>query len=214
MMKGILGKKIGMTQIFDENGMMIPVTVVEAGPCLVTQVKTVESDGYNAVQVAFDPKKESRATKATQGHFARAAEGEESESWHGAAFIREFREDETPEIAVGSAFKADVFEEGQKVQVSGLSRGKGFLGVMARHNFGGGPDSHGSNTHRRPGSIGMAAYPAKVIKGMRMAGHKGNKNKTITGLTVVKVDAEKNHLYIRGGVPGSPGTYLTIKKQG
>lgn len=207
-MNGILGKKIGMTQIFDETGKVIPVTIVEAGPCKVTQVKTVEKDGYSAVQLGFDEKKRKNTTKPLKGHFKKA-------NTEPLRRLKEFRlSEDVPSL--GDEIKVDIFAVGDSIKVSGKSIGKGFAGVIKRHGFAGvGGTTHGqSNRLRAPGSIGQSAYPSRVIKGMRMAGHYGNVRKTISGLKVVKIDAEKNLLFVSGSVPGAVNGYLEIRKDG
>lgn len=207
-MNGILGKKIGMTQIFDETGKVIPVTIVEAGPCKVTQVKTVEKDGYSAVQLGFDEKKRKNTKKPLKGHFKNA-------NTEPLRRLKEFRLlEDVPSL--GDEIKVDIFAVGDSIKVSGKSIGKGFAGVIKRHGFAGvGGTTHGqSNRLRAPGSIGQSAYPSRVIKGMRMAGHYGNVRKTISGLKVVKIDAEKNLLFVSGSVPGAVNGYLEIRKDG
>ena len=207
MIKGLIGKKIGMTQIFAEDGAVIPVTVIQAGPCVVTQVKTAATDGYDAIQLGLVEKVSPKQTsKAIKGIVDKA----------GAAPMRHFREvaigSEAPEL--GSVIKADLFAENEKVDVSGKTKGKGFQGVMKRHNFAGGPASHGSMFHRRPGSIGMCATPGKVWKGKKMPGHDGTKNVTVRNLVVVGVDTEKNLLLIKGAIPGSRNSYVVVRKKG
>ncbi|SHH45754.1 50S ribosomal protein L3 [Tepidibacter thalassicus] len=204
-MKGILGKKIGMTQIFDEEGRVIPVTVVEAGPVVVTQIKTLENDGYNAIQVGFEDAKEKSLNKPEKGHFEKA----------GVAFkkhLREFRVENVSEYTVGQEIKADVFSVGEKVDVTGISKGKGFQGVIKRHGQSRGPETHGSRYHRRPGSMGACSDPSRVFKGKKLAGHMGVDKVTIQNLEVVRVDAEKNLLLVKGAIPGAKGSLVTIKK--
>ncbi len=205
MVNGILGKKVGMTRIFAEDGRWIPVTVVEAGPCTVVQCKNAEADGYVAVQLGFGEKKAARATKAEQGHFKK-------NDLEPQRVLREFPlvGDEVPNP--GDVIKADLFEAGERVDVSGTSKGKGFAGVMKRHGFGGGPGGHGSHFHRAPGSIGQSADPAKVYKGKRMPGHMGNERITGLNLEVVRVDLERNLILLRGTVPGAKGGIVEIKK--
>jgi len=205
MVTGILGRKVGMTRIFADDGRWIPVSVVEAGPCTVVQCKTDEADGYTAVQLGFGEKKESRATKPEQGHFAK----------HGLAVQSVLREfplagDDAPKP--GDEVKVDMFEAGDRVDVSGTSKGKGFAGVMKRHGFGGGPGGHGSHFHRAPGSIGQSADPAKVYKGKRMPGHMGHERVTGRNLEIVQVDTERNLLLLRGTIPGPKGGVIEIKK--
>ena len=203
MLKAILGKKVGMTQIFKEDGAMIPVTVVEAGPCVVTQVKTVESDGYEAVQVAFGDVRESLLTKPAAGQFKKAGLAVKK-------YLREFRTAE--EFKVGDEIKVDVFENGDKVDVTGVSKGKGYAGAIKRWGQSRGPMAHGSKYHRGQGSMGAKSYPGRVFKTKRMPGHMGAVQRTIVDVEDVGVDAEKNMLLIKGSVPGAKGQLLTIKK--
>ncbi len=204
-MKAILGKKIGMTQVFAEDGRLVPVTVVEAGPCVVLQKKTVETDGYNAVQVGFGSIKEKNVNKPMMGQFKKA-------NVKPTRYLREFPAEDAAELEVGSEYKADVFENGEKIDVSGTSKGKGFLGVIARWGQHRGPMTHGSRYHRRPGSMGACASPAKVMKGKRLPGRGGNDNVTVQNLEIIKVDADKNLLLIKGAVPGAAGGLVSIKK--
>ncbi len=204
-MKAILGEKIGMTQIFAEDGRVVPVTVVKAGPCVIVQKKTVETDGYNAVQLGFGTIKEKNVNKPKKGHFAKVKAAP-------VRYLREFRTDEAAELEAGAEVKVDVFEAGEKVDVSGISKGKGFLGVIARWGQHRGPMSHGSRYHRRPGSMGACASPAKVMKGKRLPGRGGFDKVTVQNLEVVKVDTDKNLLLIKGAVPGAKGGLVTIKK--
>ena len=203
MLKAILGKKVGMTQIFTEDGAMIPVTVVEAGPCVVTQVKTAESDGYAAVQVGFGDIRESLVNKPAAGQFKKAGLAVKK-------YLREFRTAE--EFKVGDTIKVDVFENGDKVDVSGVSKGKGYAGAIKRWGQSRGPITHGSKYHRGQGSMGAKSYPGRVFKTKRMPGHMGAVQRTIINVEVVGVDAEKNMLLIKGSVPGAKGQLLTIKK--
>ena len=203
MLKAILGKKVGMTQIFKEDGAMIPVTVVEAGPCVVTQVKTVESDGYEAVQVAFGDVRESLLTKPAAGQFKKAGLAVKK-------YLREFRTAE--EFKVGDEIKVDVFENGDKVDVTGVSKGKGYAGAIKRWGQSRGPMAHGSKYHRGQGSMGAKSYPGRVFKTKRMPGQMGAVQRTSVNVAVVGVDAEKNMLLIKGSVPGAKGQLLTIKK--
>lgn len=204
-MLGLLGKKIGMTQVFDATGNMIPVTVVEAGPLFVTQIKTVETDGYNAVQVAFGDLKESRANKPVKGHFAKAGVSLKK-------YVREFRVEDVAAFTVGQEIKADIFEAGAIVDVTGTSKGKGTQGTIKRWNTGRGPETHGSKHHRLPGSLGAGTYPARVIKGMTMAGRMGRETVTVQNLQVVRVEADRNLVLIKGAIPGPKGTLVTINK--
>ena len=203
MLKAILGKKVGMTQIFTEDGAMIPVTVVEAGPCVVTQVKTEESDGYAAVQVGFGDIRESLVNKPAAGQFKKAGLAVKK-------YLREFRTAE--EFKVGDTIKVDVFENGDKVDVIGVSKGKGYAGAIKRWGQHRGPMTHGSKYHRGQGSMGAKSYPGRVFKTKKMPGHMGAVQRTIINVEVVGVDAEKNMLLIKGSVPGAKGQLLTIKK--
>jgi large subunit ribosomal protein L3 len=204
MPKGILGKKIGMTQVFDEKGVAIPVTVIEAGPCPVVQAKTVKTDGYDAIQLAFGETKERRLTKPEKGHLAKA--GLKPHRW-----VKEFRCAPEEVKEVGSVVTAEVFTPGEAVDVVGTSRGKGFAGVIKRWNFNRGPMSHGSMYHRRNGSLG-ATDPARVFKNRRMPGRMGHERVTVRNLKVVKVDAEQNLILIRGAVTGANGALVLIKE--
>ncbi len=204
-MAGILGLKIGMTQIFDEDGLVVPVTVVKAGPCYVTQIKTKETDGYDAVQLAFGDIKPKRVTKPLLGHFEKA--GVEPKR-----FLVEFDFGPDHGLKVGDEIKVDILKEGALVKVSGKTKGKGFQGVVKRHGFGGGPKTHGqSDRLRAPGSIGQSSYPSRVFKGMRMAGRMGGKRKTLVNVKVVKVDAENNLLFLKGAVPGARNSLVEIR---
>ncbi len=205
-MAGILGHKVGMTQIFDNDGLAVPVTVVQAGPCYVTQVKTEETDGYASVQLAFHEIKEKNVTKPRKGHFAKA--GVEPKR-----YLAEFDFSDVSDVKVGDEIKADIFAEGSKVYVSGISKGKGFQGTVKRHNFGGGPKSHGqSDRLRAPGSLGQSSWPSRVFKGLKMAGRMGGDRKTLKNVQVVRVDVENNLIFLRGAVPGAKNTLLEIKK--
>ena len=205
-MSGIIGKKIGMTSIYDANGKNIPCTVIEAGPCVITQVKTPETDGYNALQLGFEDQKESRVNKPSMGHFKKAGSTPKKK-------LVEFRDFEG-EHNLGDAITVDIFAEGEFVDVAGTSKGKGFQGVVKRHNFRGvGDATHGQhNRMRAPGSIGAASYPARVFKGMRMAGQMGNKRVKVTNLQVMKVFPEKNLLVVKGAIPGSKNSYVIVEK--
>ena len=205
-MPGIIGKKIGMTSIFSEEGKNIPCTILEVGPCKVTQIKTEEVDGYNAVQLGYDEQKESRVGKAALGHFKNAKSSPLKK-------LVEFSDD-FDEVLLGATYNADLFQEGDFVSVSGTSKGKGFQGVVKRHNFRGvGDATHGQhNRLRAPGSIGAASYPARVFKGMRMAGQTGNARVKVDNLQVVKVLVEKNMVVVKGAVPGAKNSYITIEK--
>ena len=204
MKKAIIGKKIGMTQIFDEKGKVIPVTVIEAGPCTVTQVKTVESDGYNAIQLAYGDVKEGKVNKPKKGHFAKAGLTPKKH-------LREFRVDEIESYKVGDEIKADTFAKGDKIDVQGTTKGKGFQGVIKRHGQSRGPMGHGSMYHRRPGSMGSTSTPGRVFKGKKLPGHMGVQTITIQNLDVVSVDMDKNVILVKGSVPGVKGAILKIK---
>ncbi|PKP16408.1 MAG: 50S ribosomal protein L3 [Bacteroidetes bacterium HGW-Bacteroidetes-23] len=205
-MSGLIGKKIGMTSIFDENGKNIPCTVIEAGPCVVTQVRTKAVDGYEAFQLGFDDKTEKHATKAAVGHFKKAGTSAKKK-------VVEFQDFET-EYKLGDLVTVDQFSEGEFVDVQGVSKGKGFQGVVKRHGFGGvGQATHGQhNRLRAPGSVGASSYPSRVFKGMRMAGRMGGDNVTIQNLRVLKVVADKNLLLVKGCVPGHKNSYVIIQK--
>jgi large subunit ribosomal protein L3 len=206
MMRGLIGKKIGMTQIFTDYGETIPVTVLEVGPCIVTQVKTLESDGYEAVQLGFGDKKEKHSNKPMKGHFEKAGTSAKK-------MMVEFEPITGVSYKPGQTFKADLFREGDLVTVSGISKGKGFAGVMKRHGFKGGPKTHGQREHpRSAGSIGQASYPSRVFKGMKMPGQMGNKKSTIQNLEVVQVDADNNQISVKGAVPGGKNGFITISK--
>lgn len=204
MKKAIIAKKIGMTQIFNENGLLVPVTVLEAGPCVVTQVKTIENDGYEAVQVGFGEVKVNRVNKPMNGHFAKA-------NVEPKKVLKEFRFDSVEGYEAGAEIKVDVFEAGDKVDATGISKGKGYQGPIKRHNQHRGPMAHGSKFHRAVGSMSSATTPGKVKKGKKMAGHMGAVQVTIQNLEIVKADAEKNLLLVKGAVPGSKGSILVIK---
>ena len=206
-MSGIIGKKLGMTQIFDEAGAVVPVTVIEAGPCPVVQVRSAAKDGHTAVQLGFGRQKDRRASKAEKGHALKA--GLDA----APAVLKEFRFDEdAPEV--GATVTVDGFEQGGRVKVTGVTKGRGFQGVMKRHGFGGGRASHGATRiHRAPGSIGAGTNPSRVIKGKRMPGHMGDEQQTVRNLLVAKVDAERNLLYVRGAVPGPVNGVVYIQKQ-
>ena len=204
MKKALIGKKVGMTQIFDENGTVIPVTVIEAGPCVVAQVKTIENDGYEAVQLGFGEVKENKLNKPVKGHFAKV-------NVTAKKHLREFRLDSIEGIKVGDELKADVFATGDKIDVQGTSKGKGFQGVIKRHGQSRGPMGHGSMYHRRPGSMGPTSTPGRVFKGKKLPGHMGHVTVTIQNLDVVKVDMDKNVILVKGSVPGAKGAILKIK---
>ena len=204
-MPGLIGKKLGMTQIFNENGEAVPVTVVEAGPCTVVQVKTPERDGYQAVQLGFDPLPERKVKKPMGGHFKACGTPP-------FRHLREFRYRDG-EYEPGQVLKADVFEPGTIVKVTGVSKGRGFTGVVKRHNFHGGPETHGAKTHDEPGSIGNSAYPGRVWPGKKLPGQYGNVQRTVRTLKIVGMDVERNLMWIKGAVPGARGGLLFIRSQ-
>lgn len=205
-MRGILGRKVGMTQLFDDSGQVVPVTIVEAGPCYVTQVKTVETDGYNAVQIGFEETPERKLTKGQRGHLAAA----------GAPNLRrlvELRYQGEPELNLGDEIKADVFDQGDYVDVTGVSKGKGFAGVVKRHGFAGGPKTHGqSDRHRAPGSAGAGTTPGHTFPGMKGPGQMGNKRVTVQNVQVALVDPDRNLLAIKGSVPGPRGGLVLVRE--
>lgn len=203
-MIGLLGKKVGMTRVFDEEGRQVPVTLLQVGPCVVTQVKTGEKDGYNAIQLGFEDKKESRVAKPVLGQFKKAGVPPKR-------FIREIRTDELEGLKPGTELKVDNFEVGEYVDIEGISIGKGFQGVVKRHHFTGGPKSHGSMFGRVAGSIGASSFPSRVVKGMRMPGRMGNRRATVQNLRVVKVDLENHLLAVRGSVPGTEDRCLVVR---
>ena len=203
MTLGVIGKKVGMTQIFNEEGLAVPVTVIKVDPIVVTQIKTVETDGYNAIQVGTVAAKEKHLTKAQIGHFAK-------NKLENFRHLQEFRVDNPQDYTVGQQIELSVLSDVQKVDVTGTSIGKGFQGTVKRHNFSRGPMAHGSKNHREPGSIGAGTTPSRVIKGKRMAGNMGNERVTITKLKLVKVDSENSLILIKGSVPGSEGKLVTI----
>jgi len=205
-MRGLIGKKIGMTRIFDDSGNMVPVTIIEAGPCAVTQLKTVKSDGYDAVQVGYLDKKSKHLTKALQGHFDKSGVSPKK-------ILVEFETVPGFDYELGQSFHVGIFNEGDYVRVSGKSKGKGFTGVIKRHNFSRQKKTHGTgHTERAPGSIGQASDPSRVFPGMRMAGRHGNSKATIENLLVVKIDRENNHVFLKGAVPGAKNGTLVISK--
>jgi large subunit ribosomal protein L3 len=202
MLHGMLGRKLGMTQVFSADGAAISVTVVEAGPCYVTQLRTKDNDGYEAVQLGFDEVK--RLTAAERGHL----KGQPN-----LRHLREFQATDTSDLSVGQKIDAGLFAEGELVDISGISKGKGFQGVVKRHHFAGGPKTHGqSDRHRAPGSIGSGTTPGRVLKGLRMAGHMGNERVTVKNLEVVRVDVDRNVLLVRGAVPGPRTGIVTVQK--
>lgn len=205
MKKGILATKVGMTQIFDENGVLTPVTVLQAGPCVVTQVKTVKNDGYSAVQVGFVDKREKLITKPLKGHFDKAGVSYKR-------YVREFRFENAEDYSVKDEIKAEIFAAGDKIDATATSKGKGFQGAIKRHGQSRGPMAHGSKFHRHAGSNGACSDPSKVFKGKKMPGQMGNKRVTIQNLEVVRIDSENNLLLIKGAVPGPRKSLVTIKE--
>jgi len=205
MEKGLIGRKLGMTQLFWDDGSRIPVTVIEAGPCFVIQRKTKEKDGYDAVQIGFDPAKEKRVTKPRQGHMKKSGQGY-------FRVLREFRVDESQGFEIGQELKSDIFEIGEYVDVIGTTKGRGFAGGVKRHGFAGGRASHGSMFHRAPGSIGASAYPSRVFKGKRMPGHMGSERKTVQNLMVLGVQPERNLLIVHGAVPGHRNGIVLVRE--
>jgi large subunit ribosomal protein L3 len=206
MAKGLIGEKIGMTQIFDTEGNVLPVTILRVGPCAVSQVKTQAKDGYDAVQLAFGSKKEKTSNKAENGHLAKAGISTPKK------VLREFR-DYGQEVNLGSELKAsDVFQINDKVKVSGITKGKGFQGVVRRHGFAGGPQSHGSRFQRHPGSIGAGSTPSRVFKGMKMGGRMGSDSSTVRNLKVLKINEAENLIFVSGNIPGNNTSVVTIEK--
>jgi large subunit ribosomal protein L3 len=204
MERGLIGRKLGMTQIFWEDGSVIPVTVIEAGPCVVIQKKTVETDGYDAVQLGFERAKEKKVTKPLKGHFNKADKGF-------FRILREFRTGAPDSYEVGQEMKADIYDVGDYVDVIGTTRGRGFAGVVKRYGFKGGKASHGSMFHRAPGSVGASAYPSRVFKGKRLPGHMGFERQTVQNLLVLGVRAESNQILVKGSIPGSKNSIVLIK---
>jgi len=206
MVEGIIGIKVGMTQTFDEKGNVIPATVIQAGPCTVVQKKTVDTDGYAAVQLGFiDGKEYNKLSKPVKGHFEKAGIPP-------LKVVKEFRCDDSEEVKQGAQFFVDIFAEGEKINIVGTSKGKGFAGVIKRYGFKGGKKTHGSMFHRRPGSIGQSAWPSRVIKGKKMPGRMGDERVTVKNLTVIQSDKDNNMLIVKGAVPGAKGGYLLLKK--
>lgn len=202
-MCGIIGRKLGMTQIFLEDGTICPVTVVEAGPCTVIQVKNQQKEGYEAIQLGFDPIPEKKLNRPQRGHFQKAGEGV-------SRITKEFRVEDTKNYQLGQQISLEIFQVGDRVKVTGVSKGKGFAGVMKRHGFHGGPATHGSMFHRAPGSIGASAYPHRVFKGKKLPGHMGNQRVTVAGIQVMEVREDKGVLVLKGAIPGSKNSIVTI----
>lgn len=205
MSVGLLGKKLGMTQVYNDQGEVIPATLVQAGPCNILQIKGQEKDGYSAVQIGFEDRKKKRATKAETGHCLKAKAS--AKKW-----VREIRDDADTEYQLGQILTVDIFEGVEKVDVTGTSKGRGFAGVVKRWGFSGGPATHGCTTHRGPGSIGAGTDPGRVFKGKKMAGRMGGVRTTVRNLDVVKIDKSRNLLVIRGAIPGPNGGYIIIRK--
>jgi large subunit ribosomal protein L3 len=205
--QGIIGRKIGMTQVYADDGRAVPVTVIEAGPCVVVQRKSREKDGYSSIQIGLvERRRVKRVTKAMKGHFDKAGIPP-------CRVLREFRVDDGAELKVGDKLSVDMFAAGDAVKVTGISKGKGFQGVVKRHHFRGGDATHGSMFHRAPGSIGASAFPSRTLKGMRAAGHMGQDRVSVRNLKVIRVDGERNILLVRGAVPGANDGYVVILKK-
>jgi large subunit ribosomal protein L3 len=205
MCKGLMGKKLGMTGLFLPDGQYVPVTVIEAGPCVVTQIKTAETDGYDALQLGFVEKRESRVNKPLKGHFSKSNSG-------AFDFVKEFAVGDPGEYSLGQQITLDMFKVGERVDVVGTTKGRGFAGVIKRHGFHGGRKTHGSHSHRIPGSVGCSAWPAKIIKGKKMPGRYGNDRQTARNLEVVDIRPEDNLILLKGAVPGSKSALVTINK--
>ena len=205
MSKGLIGKKLGMTSQFSSEGRSVPVTVIEAGPCVVTQIKTVETDGYNALQLGFGQSKKNRINKPLQGHLTKS--GQET-----IATLKEMAVEDPGEFSPGQEITVDIFKVGERVEVVGKTKGRGFAGVMKRHGFRGGKKTHGSHSHRIPGSIGCSAWPAKVIRGKKMPGHYGNTTQTVRNLEIFDIRPEENLILLKGAVPGHKSGIVTIRK--
>jgi large subunit ribosomal protein L3 len=205
MCKGLLGKKLGMTGVFTPDGHYVPVTVLQVGPCVVTQVKTQATDGYNALQLGFGTKKPSRVNKPLQGHLKKSGQDR-------FAYLREVAVDDPEAYNAGQTLNLDLFKVGERVDIVGTMKGRGFAGVIKRHGFHGGKDTHGSHSHRVPGSIGCSAWPSKVIKGKKMPGQYGNTRKTIRNLEIVDVRPDDNLLFVKGAVPGSKSSFVIVNK--
>ncbi len=201
----MIGKKLGMTGLFSPEGRYLPVTVVQMGPCVITQIKTVETDGYNALQLGYGDKKASSVNRPLAGHYKKSG-------GKLFAFTREFRVDSTDEYKLGQDISLEIFEIGERVDVTGTTKGRGFSGVIKRHGFHGGKKTHGSHSHRIPGSIGCSAWPAKVIKGKKLPGRYGNERKTVKNLEIVDIMADKNLILLKGAVPGAKNGLLKINK--
>jgi large subunit ribosomal protein L3 len=206
-MSGILGKKLGMTQIFDEKGKSVPVTVIEAGPCYIAQIKTVENDGYDAIQLGFVEKKDKAVNKPLSGHFVKSG-------IKPAKYLREFKGFDISKLKLGDEIKADIFSSGEFVNIVGISKGLGFQGVVRRHHFSGGPITHGqSDRVKAPGSVGPSSYPSRTFKGQRMAGRMGGDRVTVRNLKIVKIDIGNNLILVKGAIPGKKNSIVEIKKK-
>ncbi len=205
MCRGLIGKKLGMSSIFSENGKYLPVTVLQVGPCVVTHIKTKASDGYDAIQLGFGQKKESRIRKPLKGHL-------EKSGVKSVALLKEVEVDNIEDYNLGQVIRADLFKVGEKVDVTGKTKGRGFQGVIKRHGFSGGRKTHGSKSHRIPGSIGCSAWPSKVIKGKKLPGHYGDARKTVKNLEIVDIRPEENLILLKGAVPGSKSGFVIVKK--
>jgi len=205
MSRGLIGKKLGMMGLFTPDGRYLPITVLQVGPCVVTQVKTVDTDGYDALQIGFGEKKKTRTNKPMAGHFKKSGE-------NSFAFLREFAVDKPDEFNLGQPVPIELFEVGERVDVVGTTKGRGFAGVIKRHGFHGGKKTHGSHSHRIPGSIGCSAWPAKVIKGKKMPGRYGNERKTIRNVEIVDIRPEENLIFLKGAIPGAKSGIVEIKK--
>ena len=204
MLRGFLGKKIGMSQVFRDNGELVPVTVIQAGPCAITQIKSEDTDGYNAVQIGFGATK--KLNKPERGHLKNSEP---------VKHLREVKADNLQDYSIGQQISVDIFAVGEKIDIIGTTKGRGFAGSMKRHGFGGGPRTHGqSDRSRAPGSIGGGTTPGKVYKGMKMAGHMGNEQVTVKNLEIVQIDQDRNLLVVKGGVPGAPNGLLVIRRKG
>ncbi|SDU64248.1 large subunit ribosomal protein L3 [Desulfobacula phenolica] len=204
-MSALLGKKIGMTNVFSSDGKLVPVTVVQVGPCVVTQIKTIESDGYNALQLGFDEKPVEKLNKPMAGHLKKASD-------KGFRVLKEFRTDDVESVEAGATIGIDMFTVGDKVNISGISKGRGFQGTIKRHGFQRGPETHGSRNHRKPGSIGNSAWPGKVFKGKKLPGHMGVNRETVKNLTIVDIKHDDNLLLVKGPVPGFKTGILEVRK--
>jgi large subunit ribosomal protein L3 len=205
-MSGLIGKKLGMTRIFDEKGNDVQVSVIQTGPCFVTEIRTQDRHGYDALQLGFEEKRDKSVKQPERGHFKKSGVKP-------MRYLREFRTFDVSQFKLGDVIKADIFQVGEEVKVIGISKGKGFQGVVKRHHFGGGPVSHGQSDRRRaPGSVGGSSYPSRVFKGMRMAGQMGNARVTVRNLKIVRVDAENNIVMVRGGIPGARNGMVLISK--